>query len=139
MTGLMVANAEPVTAGESEATTTVQSLPEDHPLTTISVEAYVRDYFKNTPILAEISKCESTFRQFDSKGRVVRGRVNSDDVGIMQINEFYHGEKAVELGYDLYTLDGNLGYATWLYSKYGDSPWIHSKPCWKKHLQVARG
>jgi hypothetical protein len=134
VTGNMVADA----SENAEASTTVSAeLPEDQPLTTISVEAYVRDYFKDTPILAEISKCESTFRQFDSKGRVVKGRVNSDDVGIMQINTYYHADEAKKQGFDLYTLDGNLGYAKWLYGKYGDAPWVHSSKCWKKYKELA--
>ncbi len=137
MTGKAVADAQK--AEDAKATTTVvQALPEDRLLTSVSVEAYVRDYFYDTPILAEISKCESTFRQFDSKGRVIKGRVNSDDIGVMQINTYYHGESAENLGYDLYTIDGNLGFAKWLYSKYGDAPWVHSSKCWKKYSQVAR-
>lgn len=132
MTSKAVTEAKGATTTATEATTTVETLDADHPLTTVSVEGYVRDYYKKNPILAEISKCESTFRQFDSKGRVVRGIVNPDDVGLMQINLFYHGETAEKLGYDLYTIDGNLAYGQYLYDKYGDSPWIHSKPCWKK-------
>jgi hypothetical protein len=140
---LMLASAfTPMTAkavvdakeARAEATTTVdQAIPEDHPLTSVSVEAYVRDYFKDTPILAEIAKCESTFKQFDSKGNVIRGKVNSGDIGVMQINKYYHEEDAVKLGFDIYTIDGNLGYAKKLYEKSGDAPWVHSSPCWKKY------
>ncbi len=134
MTGKMIADAKNATSTEgAKATTTVQeAIPDDHPLITLSVEAYVRDYFKDAPILAEISRCESTFRQFDSKGNVLRGRVNKDDIGVMQINKYYHEEDAEKLGFDIYTLDGNLGYAKWLYSKYGDNPWVHSSKCWVK-------
>ena len=62
----------------------------DRPLTSVSVEAYVRDYFEKDPILAEIARCESTFRQFDSRGNVIKGKVNKGDIGIMQINKYYH-------------------------------------------------
>ncbi len=125
-------------ANDIKQTTPVeQALPEDHPHTLISVEAYIRDYFKDEPLLAEISKCESTFRQFDSNGNVIKGKVNDDDIGAMQINIFYHGETAKKLGYDVYTIDGNLGYAKWLYGKYGDAPWVHSSPCWSKYLHLA--
>lgn len=134
MTGKMVADAKGMTVKSAQATTTVQEvMPEDHPLTTVSVEAYVRDYFKKDPILAEIARCESTFRQFDSKGNVLRGKVNDDDIGVMQINKYYHEEDAEKLGFDIYTLDGNLAYAQWLYNKYGDAPWVHSAKCWVKH------
>lgn len=139
MTSKAVAEAQ-ASAGEDEATTTV-ALPldeKDHPLTSVSVEAYVRDYFKDTPILAEIAKCESTFRQFDKEGNVLTGRVNSADVGIMQINTFYHGDSAKKNGFDIYTIDGNLGFAKWLYGKYGDAPWVHSSKCWKHFKNANR-
>lgn len=133
MTGKLVAETKASTSTDAQATTTVsEAMPDDHPLITVSVEAYVRDYFKDTPLLAEISRCESTFRQYDSKGKVLRGKVNGDDVGVMQINTHYHGEDAEKLGFDIYSLDGNLGYAKWLYNKYGDKPWVHSSKCWVK-------
>lgn len=97
----------------------------------ITLEAYVREYFKDTPELAEVAFCESTFRHFDNKGRVLKGEVISKDIGIMQINETYHAERSKKLGYDIYTLDGNLGYAKFLYEKQGIKPWNSSKRCWK--------
>ena len=130
---LPAASTTPATASSTIAENATSSVP----LTSVSVEAYVRDYFKDTPVLAEVAKCESTFRQFDSKGRVIRGKENPDDVGVMQINTFYHGESAEKLGYDLYTIDGNLGFARWLYGKYGSDPWVHSSKCWKKYEKIA--
>jgi hypothetical protein len=106
----------------------------DHPVT---LESYVRDYFSDTPILAEIARCESTFRQHGSNGEVLRGKVNSGDIGIMQINKYYHEEDATKLGFDIYTLEGNLGYAKWLYRKYDSDPWVHSSKCWKGNPKVA--
>jgi len=133
MTAGAVADAKG-TASEPVATTTVaEESTKDQPLTSVSIEAYVRDYFKDTPILAEIAKCESTFRQFDKEGKPLRGKVNNGDVGLMQINTYYHGERAIKNGFDIYTIDGNLGYAKFLYSKSGDAPWIHSSKCWKKY------
>jgi len=114
-----------------------EAISNDRPLTSISVEAYVRDYFADEPLLAEIAKCESGFRQFDSRGRVIKGEVNQDDIGILQINKYYHEEEAVKLGFDIYTIDGNLGYAKWLYVKYGDTPWVYSSKCWKKYREIA--
>lgn len=103
----------------------------------ITVEAYVREYFKETPILAEIAKCESTFRQFDKAGNPLKGVTNSGDIGVMQINKYYHEEDATKLGIDIYTLDGNLAFAKKLYEKYGSDPWASSSKCWKKYSQVA--
>jgi hypothetical protein len=80
--------------------------------------------------LAEIAKCESTFRHFLPNGEVIRGKVNKDDVGVMQINEKYHKDTATKLGFDLETINGNLAYAKWLYEKEGTYPWISSSACW---------
>ncbi|MBI5133783.1 MAG: hypothetical protein HZA81_00105 [Candidatus Taylorbacteria bacterium] len=122
----------------SATSTVAQAIPGDQFLPIVSVEAYVREYFKDAPILAEIARCESTFRQFDSKGNVIRGKVNSGDIGIMQINKYYHEESAEKLGYDIYSIDGNLGFAKWLYGKYGDAPWVHSSKCWSKYKEIAK-
>ena len=96
----------------------------------ITIETYVRNYFSDTPILAEVARCESAFRQFDSKGNPIRGIENASDVGMMQINEYYHGERAEKLGHDLDTLEGNLAFAKFLYKKQGTAPWSASRPCW---------
>lgn len=95
-----------------------------------TLEAYVRDYFKDEPILAEIAFCESTMRHFDKNGEVLRGAVDQDDVGVMQINTRYHQEDAEELGIDLLSLRGNLEYARHLYEKKGTQPWSASMACW---------
>ena len=93
---------------------------------------YVKEYYQDEPILAEIARCESMYRQLNADGEVLRGKVNSYDVGVMQINLQYHEKRATELGYDLHTLEGNLAYAKYLYSKEGTAPWSSSAPCWKK-------
>lgn len=101
------------------------------------VEEVVRGRFKDNPILAEISKCESRFIQFDADGSIHRGRVNANDVGVMQINTYYHLETAKKLGYDIFTLEGNMDYAEYLFEKEGTRPWNASKPCWgKKELAM---
>lgn len=97
-----------------------------------TLETYIREYFKETPILAEIAKCESRFRHIGRDGKVIRGEIAVEDVGVMQINEFYHEESAEKLDFDLHTLDGNLSYAKWLYAKEGTAPWYSSSKCWQK-------
>lgn len=98
------------------------------------ISQYVREYFTEAPILAEVARCESTFRQLGLNGKVLRGNVNPSDIGIMQINEEYHSEQADKLGYDLYTLEGNLAYAKYLYNKEGLKPWRTSAKCWNQPL-----
>jgi len=97
-----------------------------------NLEKIVREYYKDTPLLAEISKCESSFNQYDSKGEILRGRVNPKDVGLMQINEGYHLEMSKKLGYDIYTVEGNLAYAKVMYDEFGGQPWKASAGCWSK-------
>ncbi len=50
----------------------------------------------------------------------------------MQINEKYHLKRSQTLGYDIYTLTGNLAYAKRLYEEEGTKPWKASAPCWLK-------
>ena len=100
-----------------------------------NVEKFIRDYFADTPILAEIAKCESHYRQFNADGEVLRGKQNSYDRGVMQINILYHAEKAEELGLDLNNLDDNVAYARYLYEKEGAKPWMSSSACWAKFNQ----
>ncbi|TSC83820.1 MAG: hypothetical protein G01um101417_387 [Parcubacteria group bacterium Gr01-1014_17] len=99
----------------------------DNPIT---LEQYVRDYFADNAVLAEVAKCESRFRHFDAYG-VLRGDYDRNDVGVMQINERYHSPRAERNGFDIKTLEGNLGYAKWLYDKEGLQPWASSGKCWK--------
>ncbi len=100
----------------------------------ISLEKYVKEYFKDDPILAEVAKCESTYRHYKKDGTVIRGLVNSDDIGVMQINEKYHADRAEKLGFDIYNLEDNLAYAKWLYEKEGLKPWKSSSKCWVNSL-----
>lgn len=94
--------------------------------------AYVREYFEDDPIMAQIAWCESRFRHLTPEGEIFRGVVNKSDIGVMQINTYYHGAKADELKIDLYSLRGNLEYAKYLYEKEGTTPWNSSRPCWGK-------
>jgi len=107
---------------EVKATSTIPTSKE--------LENKVKAYFKNDPILVDIARCESRFRQLDANGNILRGLINKGDLGIMQINEYYHADKAAKLGFDLKTVDGNLAYAKYLYNKEGVQPWISSSKCW---------
>lgn len=95
-----------------------------------TVEERVRRELADIPVLVDVAKCESQFRQFDTKGNVLRGKVNPQDVGIFQINEKYHLATSKQLGVDIYTIEGNIAYARWLYSQEGSAPWKWSQHCW---------
>lgn len=103
----------------------------------ITVEEYVRNYFSDIPIMIEVAKCESRFRQYDENGEVLRGEQNSLDRGVMQINEYYHNENSEKLGFNIMTLEGNTAYTRYLFEKYGVKPWMSSSKCWSKTTAYA--
>lgn len=93
---------------------------------------------KNIPIVLEyIAACESGGRQFHDNGNVVRGEINSQDVGKYQINISYWKPEAEKQGYDIFTEEGNEDMALFLFGKYSAEPWESSKSCWEKRL-IAR-
>jgi hypothetical protein len=120
-------------SGSEQTTTEIRSLTGSQ-----AIQSYLHQEYFDAPILIEVARCESEFRQFDKNGKVIRGRVVSDDIGVMQINEFYHGETAKNMGMDIYTTEGNVAYAKYLYEKYGLNPWSASKPCWNKSGDIAK-
>ena len=54
----------------------------------------------------------------------------SVDIGVMQINDYFHEQKALELGLNIYDNEDNIAYGALLMSKQGLSPWSSSKKCW---------
>lgn len=99
-------------------------------------ESIVRSYFRDIPIMAEIARCESTFRHTLPDGSVLKGRVDSDDTGVMQINRRYHGETAARLKLNIEDLYHNMAYARHLYETQGTQPWSASAPCWNKSVAM---
>ena len=99
----------------------------------MSTEESVRKYFSDVPIMVDIARCESHFRQLDKDGSIHRGLENPMDVGVMQINEYYHLNEAEKANYNIYTLEGNMAYARKLYEKQGTQPWVSSKACWSRN------
>src|SRR3989344_1764246 len=94
------------------------------------VEARVRAYFADVPVMANIAKCESEFRQFGASG-ALHGGMGGSMIGVFQIHEDVHADYAKERGMDIYSLDGNLAYAQHLYEKEGTTPWDSSASCWE--------
>lgn len=128
---------QPTVSQQSEitveaATTTIPVITIANATSTADIKKITKEYFKDTPILAAIARCESEYRQFGTTGTTLRGRVNSADVGVMQINEKYHLARSKKLGMDIHTLEGNLEYGALLYKEQGSQPWSASKPCWGK-------
>jgi len=101
-----------------------------------NTEAIVRNYFKDVPVLIQIARCESAFRQTLSDGSILKGRVDSADTGVMQINKRYHAKNAAAMGLNLDDLYSNMAYARHLYEREGTRPWNASAPCWGKTLAM---
>ena len=121
-----------------QATTTIAATTTS-PLTDNSnIRSYVRAAYADEPLLVDIARCESAFRQYGTDGQVLRGKANHEDVGVMQINEKYHADQAKKLGYDIYTVEGNVAFAKYLYAKYSTDPWSSSEVCWAGSSELAK-
>ena len=95
------------------------------------------------PQLKRICSCESWGnndkkpRQFRNDGSLLwgndpeTGKPVEKDVGACQISTKYWLKDSKKLGYDIFTYDGNIGFAKWLYDKKGSEPWNPSRQCWK--------
>ncbi len=133
-TGTTTSNVKVLPKVENSSYKVVKEISNKEVENMLSTERYVRQYFKDIPIMIQVARCESTFRHLDDDGEIHRGRVNNADVGVMQINEYYHLETSEKKGLDIYTIEGNTAYARDLYERQGTQPWISSKPCWGKYL-----
>lgn len=100
------------------------------------VEALIDQYGDHIPhaqkmVLSAISLCESEYRQFDKEGNVLFSEAGTPDKGAFQINKV-HWPRALELGIDLDTLEGNTQFAVLLFTEQGSGPWYPSQDCWDK-------
>lgn len=86
------------------------------------VEAKVREYFADIPVMIDIAKCETSFRQYTASGETLKDPTGSY-IGLFQIDEQAHFIAAWGQNFNLYTLEGNMGYARYLYGKIGTRPW----------------
>ena len=93
-------------------------------------EKAVKIFFKDIPEMIAIAECESTFRQYDAGGFTLNGGYHGKMIGLFQINEVFHRDQALAMGFDIDTILGNIGYAKWLYQVEGTVPWVSSAHCW---------
>ncbi len=94
------------------------------------VERQVRAAFAGIPVMADIARCESRFRQFADSGNVFRGGTDNQMIGIFQIYSSVHRAFALSLGMDIDTIEGNIRYARYLYDRERTNPWVDSISCW---------
>lgn len=112
------------TVAKSTATTPLIAEAAGNTLT----EKDVRNFFKDTPVMIEIARCESNFRQYTDNGNPLR---SSGMIGVFQFYESIHAPGAKALGFDLTTTSGNLSYAKHIYNTEGTRPWNGSRFCWE--------
>lgn len=96
------------------------------------LEQAVHEYFADTPIMIDIARCESEYRQYDAYGGVLHGGLADGMIGLFQLYERIHYAIALPMGYDIDTPQGNMAYARYLYEEQGTTPWLSSSPCWGK-------
>ncbi|OIP77774.1 MAG: hypothetical protein AUK16_01145 [Parcubacteria group bacterium CG2_30_44_11] len=113
---------------------TTQVVTKEKETLAIDTEAAVRAYFSDIPVMIQVARCESTFRHTLADGSVLRGKVDSRDIGVMQINSGYHAAAAKTLGLELNNLYDNMAYARHLYETQGIQPWSSSRLCWGNTL-----
>ena len=119
----------------SISTTTTAVVPSTTIATTLPVlqnpamiENRIREYFADVPVMIEVARCESKFRQFTDSGSVLRGGSSRGMIGIFQFYEAIHAPAAAARGFDLATVEGNIGYARHLYAQSGTKPWSSCVP-----------
>lgn len=85
--------------------------------------------FPDAPIMVDIARCESRLRQFDASGKVLKNP-HSSASGVFQVMASIHAKGAARMGMDIYTTEGNIAYARYLYDRNGTRDWNASKYCW---------
>lgn len=89
----------------------------------LTIEERVREEFKDVPIMIEVARCESKFKNLPSK---------TGDFGPFQINQV-HLPELDTLNLTREDVDDNIMFARVLYTRSGLKPWENSKWCWGKN------
>ncbi len=97
----------------------------------IDVQSLVSEEFAaDAPIMLEIARCESKYRQYTDAGNPLYGGYLGKMVGIFQVYSDIHLSGARAMGMDIETAEGNIAYARYLYDREGTRPWNSSISCW---------
>ena len=94
--------------------------------TTQEIQDFASSTFEGTP-LNDIAICESGRRMYDANNDVlIHHNLNGSlDIGYLQINSV-HLKEADNMGFDLYSVRGNLWYGLYLYRTRGIGQWVCS-------------
>ena len=75
--------------------------------------------------MVKVAEGESGLKQWHADGRVVRGIVDKNDTGLLQINMRYHGAQAKKLGLDIEgSIVDNVKMARHIYDTQGITAWV---------------
>jgi hypothetical protein len=115
------------------ATTTPINTAITNTSTSSIVEEIDQVFGTSSPIMVQVASCESGLREYDENtGKILRGIVNHDDVGVFQINIDHHQDEVLATTTNIYTAHGNILFAKYLFDQSGLQPWASSKSCWSK-------
>ena len=90
-------------------------------------EAIEVAFGEDSPTMLKIAQCESKTRQWDEAGDVITNHI-THDYGIFQINEI-HLPEAKRMGIDVFSLQGNIDFAAYLFHAQHTLPWQSSHAC----------
>lgn len=99
------------------------------------IKEEIRNTFPERPnTFVRIAGCESSGdpEHIDSSKRAFNPTNGSNDTGIFQLSQLYHGKRMKELHLDPWDVEDNIKFARMLYEENGLDPWTASKPCWSK-------
>lgn len=86
----------------------------------------IQTEFPNNQRMLSVAVCESGIRHFAPiTGTILTSKTN--DLGLFQINSKTWLEKSKELGYDIYTVRGNIKMARYIYEVQGINAWVCNK------------
>lgn len=96
--------------------------------------AVLADEYHQDPELAlKIIRCEGWNHLATGDNKNLKDGIHwSTDIGWWQINDYYHRNRALKLGFDISDPDQNLKYGMLLLKEEGTKPWLASAKCWNR-------
>ena len=98
----------------------------------VSPKTLIENVFGKNSVMVAVAHCESGLRHLDTNGDVLRGKVDPRDTGLFQINKYWNGKLANQLGLDLEKVEDNIIMAWVILQTQGMDAWKPSKSCWNK-------
>jgi len=87
---------------------------------TSGFSALILETFPDAPYMLDVARCESSVRQYLPSGEVLMGGGGGNYIGIFQIGSQWVS-RAKSMGMDVYTPEGNIAFARFLFDDSGPS------------------